>query len=293
MDDTDVQERSAPSAAVDDANPWQQLLPWVCDRLAEGHCVSQIFNTLRDSGWERQDAVRALLHSVPESQRPDVELLQRRAPEPDFSRAGSSITLDGHTVQVLCDMHNPRLVVFGHLLSPQECEALIASASTRLERSTVTGDGTESTQSDVRTSSGMFFERGETQLLARIEARISALIDWPARCLESMQVLRYGKDQRYEPHHDFFEPEEGPWAPVFRRGGQRVASLVIYLNSPALGGSTVFPDIPLEVRAVSGNAVFFAYATPDASSRTLHGGAPVQEGDKWVAVLWFRQVSHD
>jgi len=54
-------------------------------------------------------------------------------------------------------------------------------------------------------------------------------------------------------------------------------------------GSTVFPDIPMEVRAVAGNAVFFAYDTPDPSSRTLHGGAPVGEGEKWVAVKWFRQ----
>lgn len=51
----------------------------------------------------------------------------------------------------------------------------------------------------------------------------------------------------------------------------------------------MFRDVPMNTCAVAGNAVFFAYETPDASRRTLHGGAPVSDGEKWVAVKWFRQ----
>jgi prolyl 4-hydroxylase len=49
------------------------------------------------------------------------------------------------------------------------------------------------------------------------------------------------------------------------------------------------PDISMNICAVAGNAVFFAYETPNASGRTLHGSAPVGDGEKWVAVKWFRQ----
>ena len=271
------------------ASAHSNLVAWVGERHAEYYGPAQLFNVMRTSGWGRADAVAALLEALPGELHDEVRMLLRGAPDPDLSNSPSAITIDGHTVQVLCEMRNPRLVVYGNLLTRDECDELIAGASSRLARSTVT-NGTDSVVNDVRTSSGMFFQRDENPLCARLGARIAALLDWPATYAEDIQVLRYGKDQQYEPHHDYFDAEgDAKWSSVFRRGGQRVGSIVIYLNTPPLGGSTVFPDIPMEVRAVAGNAVFFAYDTPDASSRTLHGGAPVSEGEKWVAVKWFRQ----
>jgi prolyl 4-hydroxylase len=289
MSESVVLEHAEQVTGVSAESRLKDLVAWAVDRHAESHCPAQIFNGMRSSEWSTGDAVAALLQALPRELHEQVRELPRGAPDPDLSTSPSTITIDGHTVQVLCDMRNPRLVVFGNLLSPQECEELMAAATARLERSMVVGDGTDSDVSDVRTSWGMFFGRDETPLCTRLDARIAALLDWPVSHAEEMQVLRYGKAQQYEPHHDYFEPSEGNWASVFRRGGQRVGSMVIYLNTPPLGGSTVFPDIPMEVRAVAGNAVFFAYETPDASSRTLHGGAPVGDGEKWVAVKWFRQ----
>jgi prolyl 4-hydroxylase len=289
MSDTSVFEAATERTQPTREEAFEQLVAWAAERHAEGHSPAQLYNLVREVGWPPEDAASALLRVLPQALQAEVAQLSRGAPDPDFNASPSVVTIDGHAVQVLCDMRHPRLVVFGNLLSPEECAVLIERASGRLERSAVTDDGTESKQSEARTSSGVFFERGETALLARIESRIAALLDWPVHCSEDLHVLRYGKDQQYEPHHDYFEPAEGAWAPVFRRGGQRVASLVIYLNTPPRGGSTVFPDVPIEVRAVQGNAVFFAYETAAASSRTLHGGAPVIEGEKWAAVKWFRQ----
>lgn len=272
---------------VSAANP--DLVAWVADRHAEDYGAAQIFNVMRASGWACDDASAALLEVLPPESHEQVRMLSRGAPDPDLGKACTRVTPDGQAVQVLCEMHNPRVAVFGNLLSSAECEELIEGARSRLARSTVTGDGSDSDESDVRTSSGMFFGRGETPLCQRLDARLAALLDWPAQYMEDFQVLRYGKDQQYVPHHDYFEIPSGHWAPVFRRGGQRVATVVIYLNTPAAGGATAFPDIPMEVRAIAGNAVFFAYDKADPSSRTLHGGAPVVEGEKWVAVKWLRQ----
>jgi len=74
-------------------------------------------------------------------------------------------------------------------------------------------------------------------------------------------------------------------------GGQRVATLVMYLNDVEAGGSTVFPSIGLDVLPRKGSAVYFAY-TSDAGEtdpRTLHGGSPVTAGEKWIATKWLRQ----
>lgn len=63
----------------------------------------------------------------------------------------------------------------------------------------------------------------------------------------------------------------------------------MYLNTPARGGGTTFPDVGLEVGAVRGNAVFFSYDRAHPVTKTLHGGAPVVEGEKWVATKWLRE----
>jgi len=55
------------------------------------------------------------------------------------------------------------------------------------------------------------------------------------------------------------------------------------------GGATVFPDVRLEVAPKRGNAVFFNYERPHPSTRTLHGGAPVLAGTKWIATKWLRE----
>ena len=135
----------------------------------------------------------------------------------------------------------------------------------------------------------MFFEREETDAIARVERRIAALLRWPLDHGEGMQVLHYGPGAEYKPHHDYFDPTAPGTPAIVARGGQRVASLVMYLNTPTAGGATVFPEIGLEVAPVKGNAVFFSYDRPHPITRSLHGGAPVLKGEKWVATKWLRE----
>ncbi|MET0210878.1 MAG: 2OG-Fe(II) oxygenase, partial [Burkholderiaceae bacterium] len=140
-----------------------------------------------------------------------------------------------------------------------------------------------------RTSDGMFFERGENEVVARIERRIATLLRWPVAYGEGLQVLRYAPGAQYRPHYDYFDPGEPGTPTILRRGGQRVATLVMYLQEPAQGGATTFPDIGLEIAPVRGTAVFFSYDRPDPATHTLHGGEPVLAGEKWVATKWLRE----
>jgi prolyl 4-hydroxylase len=106
-------------------------------------------------------------------------------------------------------------------------------------------------------------------------------------------VLHYRPGAEYKPHYDYFDPAQPGTSTILKRGGQRVATLVMYLNSPRRGGATTFPDVGLEVAPVKGNAVFFSYDRAHPVTRTLHGGAPVLEGEKWVATKWLRQGRFD
>ena len=135
----------------------------------------------------------------------------------------------------------------------------------------------------------LFFQRAESELTARIEQRIAKLLNWPAENGEGLQVLHYRPGSEYEPHYDYFDPADPGTPAVLSHGGQRVASLIMYLNTPERGGATTFPDAQLEVMPQRGNAVFFSYARPDPTTRTLHAGAPVLAGEKWIATKWLRE----
>ena len=68
----------------------------------------------------------------------------------------------------------------------------------------------------------------------------------------------------------------------------RVAAATAKVGT-VIGGGTTFPDVGLEVAPQRGNAVFFAYDKPHPSTKSLHGGAPVIAGEKWVATKWLRE----
>jgi prolyl 4-hydroxylase len=211
-------------------------------------------------------------------------------PQPALDRAPPTLHAGGRDVKVLTSMKLPRVVVFGGLLSDDECQAMVALARPRLARSETVDNSTGGNEVNAaRTSEGMFFERGETPLIKRIEQRIAELLNWPVAHGEGLQVLRYRPGAEYRPHHDYFDPKHPGSVSILQRGGQRVGTLLMYLNSPEAGGATTFPDVGLEVAPVRGNAVFFSYDRAHPVTRTLHGGAPVLAGEKWVATKWLRQ----
>jgi len=213
-------------------------------------------------------------------------------PVPDLRLQESPLYLDAgdRRVCVLQAMSNPRVVVFGDLLSGEECEALIELAKPRLARSltVATKTGGEEINAD-RTSNGMFFQRGETGVVKRLEERLARLLNWPEENGEGLQVLHYRPGTEYKPHYDYFDPIEPGTPTILKRGGQRVATLIIYLAEPEKGGATSFPDVQLEVAPKRGNAVFFSYDRAHPSTRSLHGGTPVIEGEKWIATKWLRE----
>jgi prolyl 4-hydroxylase len=211
-------------------------------------------------------------------------------PEPQLDGASSAILVDGHQVNILMTMRNPRVVVFGNLLTHHECDELVALAKPRLGRSETVVTTTGSSEVNVaRTSDGMFFNRGENSVCARFETRIAALLGWPIENGEGLQILHYRPGAEYKPHYDYFDPTQSGTPSILKRGGQRVGTLVTYLNTPERGGSTTFPDVNLEIAPVKGNAVFFSYDRAHPATRTLHGGAPVLSGEKWVATKWLRE----
>ena len=218
--------------------------------------------------------------------------------DPPRMAAGNSIRIAdsvrdaNRVVSVVARVSRPFICVLANVLSAEECEQLIALARPRLTPSTVVDPVTgENRVAEHRNSEGMFFLPGETPLIAALDARFSQLMGLPIDHGEGLQVLRYGAGTNSAPHFDFLVPRNEASEQSLRRSGQRVSSLVAYLNDVPGGGETTFPHAGLSVCPRRGNAVYFEYCNGrgQVDAASLHAGAPVTEGEKWAVTKWMRE----
>uniref|UniRef100_A0A0D9Z0H2 procollagen-proline 4-dioxygenase n=1 Tax=Oryza glumipatula TaxID=40148 RepID=A0A0D9Z0H2_9ORYZ len=232
-----------------------------------------------------------------------------------FSRFASSFDLPLLIISLLVSLEQrgpwgTRSTMDGsHILGAQgfrlsqfpECDYLIGLAKPHMVKSTVVDSTTgKSKDSRVRTSSGMFLQRGRDKVIRAIEKRIADYTFIPMEHGEGLQVLHYEVGQKYEPHFDYFLDEYNT-----KNGGQRMATLLI--SDVEEGGETIFPDanvnsssLPwynelsecarkgLAVKPKMGDALLFWSMKPDATldPLSLHGGCPVIKGNKWSSTKW-------
>lgn len=187
---------------------------------------------------------------------------------------------------------NPRIYWIDDFLTHKECDDIIKLSTPHLKPSTVVSlESGGDELHPARTSYGMFFPtRSTTPTIQKIEKRIAAYTKLPLENGEGMQVLKYGIGGEYRPHFDYFDSATTGGNVHISRGGQRVATLIMYLNNTEEGGETIFPKLNISVKPVKGGALLFYNCTPDGKEdpQTLHGGAPVKKGEKWIATKWIR-----
>lgn len=260
---------------------------YIRDRFAQGGTEASVQTDLAALGWH-PESIRLLLQRA--RAQGAAGLHPSPSPGPDLGRLPTRLSLDGMEVEVQMRMHRPSLALFGSFLTPEECDELIALSRPRMERSRViVGEGDVEENGVLaysRTSEQANIKRGTSALVDRIQRRVSLLTRWPEECMESLQVVHYGVGADFAPHHDYFCPNAH--ADLIAREGQRVGTLLMYLNTPQSGGATSFPDVELEIYPQRGAALFFGYPRPEPETHTLHAGVPLGEGEKWIATFFLR-----
>lgn len=179
------------------------------------------------------------------------------------------------------------------LLTESEAQYLIDAAdrSGTCKRSKVISKDNKNVDSDSRTSTTCFLEKGGDDVIRCIEEKISAVAKRPVTHLEPLQVTRYAQGQQYKPHFDYFTKGH-------KKGDrQRTSTLFAYIKGidEGCGGATVFSELkkdgkPLRVHPVTGNAVLWDNLNEDGSgnTNTRHGGEPVTcNAEKIGLNAWF------
>ena len=173
------------------------------------------------------------------------------------------------------------------------CEYLINLAAPRLSASDVIDPVTgKPLASRLRTSSSMNFQLSMYDMAVGMVCRqLAALTGMDPSWLEPISILRYLPGEEYKPHYDYFSVADQGKTRQKDAAGQRIATILVYLNDVEAGGETEFPRLGVRIRPEQGKAVVFfnceASGKPDADS--LHAGMPVIRGEKWLASLWFRE----
>lgn len=199
-----------------------------------------------------------------------------------FNHIGNKIKTEDREINIIAKLEEPLVVVLGSVLDDEECDVLIQLAKERLQRSKIGGSREVS---DIRTSSGAFLTDISNDILARVEERVSVIMGIPTEHGEGLHILNYQPRQEYKEHFDYFTSTSTA------ASNNRIATLVIYLNDVEEGGSTFFPKLNFSISPQKGMAVYFEYFYNDQmlNELTLHGGAPVVKGEKWIATQWMRR----
>ncbi|OZM56919.1 2OG-Fe(II) oxygenase [Lottiidibacillus patelloidae] len=199
-----------------------------------------------------------------------------------FNHIGNKIKTEDRDISIIARLEEPLIVLLGNVLSDEECDELIRLSKDKMARSKI---GITREANELRTSSSTFLPEGQSEVVTRVEKRISQIMNIPVEHGEGLQVLNYQVGQEYKAHYDYFSSGSKVV------NNPRISTLVIYLNDVEEGGETYFPKLNFLVSPQKGMAVYFEYFydAQNLNELTLHGGSPVVIGEKWAATQWMRR----
>jgi prolyl 4-hydroxylase len=284
------------AGALSEAMPlsaeWRE---WIAHNLARGCDPQMMIADMLRSGIDSETAHAAIFassHGGAESvQAPTGYTCETPHLLPD-----GVIHLPDRDVRVTLRIERPTIAFIDDLFSAEECDELVRLSAGQLVRSTTVDRANgEGRVIPARSSDGTYFPVNANPFIARLDRRIAALMNRPVENGEGLQILHYRLGGEYLPHYDYFPPADAGSQVHLAAGGQRVATLIAYLNDVEDGGATVFPNLKLKVGPKKGAAVYFEYCNShgQVDPMTLHGGLPVLRGEKWIATKWMRQRRYE
>ncbi len=188
----------------------------------------------------------------------------------------------------------PRIGICERFASDAECDWLMARAAPRLKAAQVydpaSGGGLR--ESGMRNNRDASFDICQSDLvLVALRARMAAMLDVDVRQMEPAMVLHYRPGQYFAPHCDGLDAALPPLAREITAKGQRIATVLVYLNDDYAEGQTDFPDLDWRFKGRKGDALWFWNVDREGAldRATRHAGVTPQDGEKWLLSQWIRE----
>jgi len=185
----------------------------------------------------------------------------------------------------VCDW--PKIWLAEKITTPEVCDWLISRSIGKYTPSMMF-NGQRSVFLATRTCSDFVFtlaEGGVIMLLLR--TRISLVTNLKLEQMEPPQIFHYALGQEIKAHYDSLYDGEHAYGREGNYEGDRLATLLLYLNDGYEGGDLEFVKVGYRYKGKAGDAIFFASmrdGKPDKQS--LHGAGPITKGEKYILSQW-------
>jgi prolyl 4-hydroxylase len=145
----------------------------------------------------------------------------------------------------------PPLIVVHNFVSPSDCHAIITATQQHQEMKRSTMGASQETSQERTSSTAWLPESLCEQPLGRLSEKASRISQLPTSYMENLQVVKYQPGQEFQIHTDHLDS----FNDLECRG--RLATCLVYLESPDEAGETSFPEFSVEIPPTQGSAVFF------------------------------------
>jgi prolyl 4-hydroxylase len=179
--------------------------------------------------------------------------------------------------------------IINNIITEDEAKYIIYNASSKFDESTILGQVVDH---DIRKSKTAWLHKNDDTVILTIMLRIANIVNLPLENAESLQVVRYEPNGYYKEHHDSCCDNTEICNDFIKRGGQRIKTVLIYLNDDFEEGSTYFPLLGKKYKPPKYSAIIFNPLAKNSNKchpYALHAGLPVKSGVKYIANLWFRE----
>jgi len=131
------------------------------------------------------------------------------------------------------------------------------------------------------------------KIVIDLKRKVAKELDIPFNNIEPVQAQLYGVGGKFDLHQDGFDTNN-----LIKFGlasGNRVKTLMIYLNFDLEGGSTSFPNINESFMPFTGTAIRWDNLNDkgEPDIRAKHSGDEVKFGKKYILTFWARENEFD
>jgi len=189
----------------------------------------------------------------------------------------------------------PLIYYIDNFVKDKEIDFIINSSKDKLKKAHVSylnKDKHKYKNYTGRTNSSYWLPKDKDPIVLRLCKRIAKEINCDWKHFENYQVIHYNPGEEYQYHFDAYDKNDKEKYNEFcSERGNRLKTVLVYLNDVEEGGGTGFQIINKKVDAKKGRIVVFENVNKDniRYKRSLHAGLPVIKGEKWAFNLWLRE----
>jgi prolyl 4-hydroxylase len=182
--------------------------------------------------------------------------------------------------------------IYKQFVSPDEAEYIKNFTADKFTNSETVGGGMDL---NTRKSKTAWIDKNDP-VVKNIILRACTINNYPFENAEHLQVVKYGPNGFYNPHHDSTGDDNKESAEFLKSGGHRIMTMLIYLNDDFTGGATRFVTLEKDIKPPKyGSVLFYPLDKKNEKChpKALHAGLPIESGEKYIANVWIRQGPFD